>query len=423
MADNTSLAEAAQALFCALADYVLIKSGKNKLSQIFNFDNIPTYQAFEIVWNGEFEESIKSIYDKHTDTSSVSLAKIQDFLKKNVTWYQSSISIAKKLVEDIDKVIAGFKGIKKPKSTEIWFVRGDDDIMKNIQELFKKANNTQKGLNKTEDVGQKGTIFGDINKWSPADIYFATDQARAEIKKKLKDNPNKTGLTFDRLNELIADLILSGQLLPLSLKKTTKEVILQKVNFERDTEMEQIKKYAYNGTSNWKPYKKGSKETRDMKIFFNPSSPKDYIKVKHDVSTASFKCDVVYAGAEARAGSIGSINIFSSLVDLVDPSFAKSIKSTFDKGNKAFKEELEKYEKKIGGKPEPTKKGKKPTPLRASYDLERGEISALNVINNIMPPIKKWLNKDQEKSDNFIHIIYQYATSRTEDSGKFVIAK
>ena len=54
-------------------------------------------------------------------------------------------------------------------------------------------------------------------------------------------------------------------------------------------------------------------------------------------------------------------------------------------------------------------------------DLEK--ILALNVINKIMPKIISWLNQDKDRSNNFVRIIYEYSTSRTKDSGKFVIAK
>ena len=50
--------------------------------------------------------------------------------------------------------------------------------------------------------------------------------------------------------------------------------------------------------------------------------------------------------------------------------------------------------------------------------------NAMNIINRIMPILKNWFSKtDKKKVDDFIRIIYQYITSRTPLSGKFVIAK
>jgi hypothetical protein len=57
----------------------------------------------------------------------------------------------------------------------------------------------------------------------------------------------------------------------------------------------------------------------------------------------------------------------------------------------------------------------------------RGQASAINVINNVMPIIKDWFNRKDPKSlnqiDDFIRIMFEYVTSRTELSGRFVIAK
>lgn len=421
MADNTTLSESAQALFCALADYLQLKNVK--LETMFDLEEYPTYAAFKLIWNKQYDYKISDVFKKHIETPKITLSELEKFLTTNIDWYKSSVLIAKKLVEDIDKVVTGFKGIKKPKATEIWFVRGDNSVMKNIEILFKKANETQKKMNAVEAIGGRGVVFGDINKWSPADIYFASNQARDKIQKEVDNNPETSGYIFSSLNILIANLIAQGQLLPLSLKKQTKQVLLQKVNFDRQEELKVIEKYQYNGTSNWKAYKVNQPQTRDMKIFFNPSSPKDYIKIKHDVSTAAFKAEVVYAGAEAKAGSIGSIGIFTSILSIIDPQFGNSFEKTFENGNKQFKDEMKKWEKKYGKKPESPKKGQKATPLREEYENYRGVASAMNVINKIMPPMIAWLNKDKPRADNFVRLIYEYSTSRTQDSGRFVIAK
>ena len=85
--------------------------------------------------------------------------------------------------------------------------------------------------------------FGDINKWSPADIYFASNKARDKIQKVVDINSNKTGFIFSSLNILMSDLIEQGQLLPLSLKKQTREVVLLPVNFSRQEELKTISKF------------------------------------------------------------------------------------------------------------------------------------------------------------------------------------
>jgi hypothetical protein len=411
MADNTTLAESAQALFCAFADYAV--SNRVKLDDVLDTKEFPNYKVFRLGWHAKFKNTtVDSIFEKHIETPAVSLKMLEDFLEKNNEWYISSVLIAKKLIEDIDSVVRNFNGIKRPKSSEVWFVRGDKPIMKNIEVLFKAANATSKKMNSVEGA-KRSVTFGDINKWSPADIYFASDKARKVIEETVNANKgtNKTGFSFMDLNVLVSDLIETGQLLPLSLKKQTKSVILQKVNFDRTDELKSIKKYKYGGTSAWKVYKTNAPQTRDLKIYFTEAKS-DHIKIRHDASGGVIKAEYQAAGAEARGGSIGSIYILTDLIALVDESFARKLKSIYEKGNKEFKEKVMKFG------PKPTNPKDKKT-----FDAIRGEYSALSVTNAIFPPFIKWLNEDKDRADKLIRIMYQYITSRSEDSGKFVIAK
>jgi hypothetical protein len=411
MADNTTLAESAQALFCAFADYAV--SNHTKLDDIFDTKEFTNYNMFRLAWNGKFKgNGVESIFKKHIETPSVTLDMMEKFLNENPDWYISSILIAKKLIEDIDSIVRNFNGIKRPKSSEVWFVRGDKPIMKNIEELFKFANETSKEMNKVAG-SKKGVIFGDINKWSPADIYFASDKARKTIEESVNNNKgsNRRGFSFIELNIMVSDLIETGQLLPLSLKKQTKNVILQKVNFNRTDELETIKKYHYGGHSDWKVYRIASPQTRDLKVYFTDIKA-DHIKIRHDASSAAFKAEYQGANAEARGGSIGSSNIFGDLIDLVDSSFAKKFKSAYEKANKDYREKI----KNLGAKPTSAKDKK-------IYDEIRAQYSATLVTNVIFPPLIRWLDSDKERSDKFIRLIYQYITSRTEESSKFVIAK
>jgi hypothetical protein len=57
------------------------------------------------------------------------------------------------------------------------------------------------------------------------------------------------------------------------------------------------------------------------------------------------------------------------------------------------------------------------------FDFKRGEISAVNIINRIMPILKLWFSKKDPKVNEFIRLMFEYVTSRTQLSGKFVIAK
>ena len=61
------------------------------------------------------------------------------------------------------------------------------------------------------------------------------------------------------------------------------------------------------------------------------------------------------------------------------------------------------------------------------FDFERGAISAITIINRIMPILKEWFTRkhprDKKEIDIFVKILYSYITSRSPLSGKFVIAK
>jgi len=415
-------AESAQALFCALADYVQLKRGN--LDKLFNVDAIPTYKAFKVNWDGTYDNyKISTVFKKNIETDVTTLGILEKALIDNPDWYKSSVLIAKKLIEDIDSVVKNFKGIKKPKPTEIWFSRGDQAVMKNIELLFKIANKTRKEMNMIEGK-KKGIEFGQLNKWNPADIYFATDIARNKIEKELKNVSKKNGqcYLFSELNCLISDLIEDGQLLPLSLKKQTREVTLHKVNFDRQYELNQFANFSFAGfVTNFQKSTKGNLKTRSITVKFNPKESKYQFQVQHDVSNNDFKVSI--SGVEARGGGISSINVFASLVHPVDASQALIFKTTWRDAQKDFANWKIKWQKTYGPAPEGEQERKKGSPLRKQFEKDRDEASAILVSNKFMPEISKWLKTSQVKSDKFVKIIYEYATSRTEDSGKFIIAK
>ena len=278
--------------------------------------------------------------------------------------------------------------------------------MGNIEKLFKIANKSP--------ITEKNQVkFGNVNKWSPPDIYLATDKARGDISKALQ-NAKPKSYSFIDLNILTSNLIDSGDLLPLSLKKTTKTVQLQKVNFDKKDEIKALEKISLSPkkVTNWQPYKKvpfGTKgETRDMRAFLKNGGE---IKFRHDPSAKRFVAEFIGGGAEARGGSIGSIKLFCELFELVDKETSKKVLKEYQEGEKQYFIDLKLIENLRGTD-------------KKLFDHERGAISAINIINRIMPILKNWFTKtDQKKVDDFIKIIYQYITSRTPLSGKFIIAK
>ena len=397
MADKTALAESSQALFCAVADFL----GERKSDKLLDIKKYLTFTDFKRAVG----EQVISKAEKRIRTPVVTLSDIEEFLLKNNDWYKSSTLIALKLVKDITGIDTDFK-LKQEGFQKLFYFRGDQEVMGNIEKLFKIANASP--ITVANQVK-----FGNVNKWSPADIYLATEKARKDIgDAALKAKP-KT-YSFIDLNILTSNLIDSGDLLPLSLKKTTKTVQLQKVNFDKKSEIKALEKVSLSPkkVTNWQPYKKvsfGTKgETRDMRAFLNNGGE---IKFRHDPSAKRFVAEFIGGGAEARGGSIGSIKLFCELFALVDKETSRQVLKEYQEGEKLYFEDLKLIENLRG-------KDKK------LFDFERGSISALNIINRIMPILKNWFTKtDKKKVDDFIRIIYQYITSRTPLSGKFVIAK
>lgn len=398
MADKTALAESSQALFCSISDNL----GASNSNKILDLKVFPTYVDFKSKNESLVEDSFKRIF-----TPGVTLKDIENFLISNVDWYKSSVLIAKKLIEDITNIDKNYK-IKLKGYENIYYFRGDDEIMGNIQKLFTIAN-------KAPITKKKQASFGNINKWNPADIYLASKRAREVIVEDLR-TANPGAYNFTHLNTLTANLIDSGDLLPLSLKKTTSSVELVKVNFNREDELKYLSQISFKSVTNWKPYKpvefpkKG--ETRDIRIILNNDGE---IKLRHDPSAKRFVIEFIGGGAEARGGSIGSMKIFCELLGFVDKQTAIKLLKEYTDGEKEYLEQMAPIEK------------LKQSMDSKRFDHKRGEISAISIINRVMPIIKDWFSRTDKKSkaeiDDFIRIMFEYVTSRTENSGRFVIAK
>ena len=318
-------AEAAQALFCAIADYV----GENKIDKFFKAE---TYS--------EFSEKHRKTIDasfKHIKTTGVTLPSIEKFLrddeKKDGDWFKSSVNIATKLIKDLKKIDDDFGKIQGPGWADIFYYRGGaggDEVMENIEELFKVANKNEKS-------------FGDINKWSPADIYFASDAAKKRIQSQVDIN-KKQPKTFSFLifNQILNSLIESGDLLGVSLKKAPDEVKIYRINFTEEENNELLENVKYFDISD----NRGT--DRDVQIYFGSlSKSKPLFKIRHDPHSDSLsalstiKCEI--EGKHSRLGSIvgfGTGNPSGTgITDLwarVDPVFAKKLSKSFEEGVKNY---------------------------------------------------------------------------------------
>lgn len=419
MADSPKEGEAAQALFCAIADIL----GSAKVEKEFVLSKLPNYEVFK----KHYGKIIKDAYSA-TDMPQITLESIEKFLTDADGWYESSLNIACKMMKEITKISSKFSKIKAPRLQDIVYVRGakkekgrSSNAMENIATLFDVANKNEKNY------------FGDINKWSPADIYFVSKKANSEILKSVELATGKLSNSYDftDLNKLVAKLVDDGDLLPLSLKKAEKDAHVVLVNFKRSDEEKYIGDTRYYGVSDWsKRYTRTKPTTRDIKIYFSKDK-KDKLKIRHDPYSANYgvnkavKCEIEVTGAGGRGGSVVGIPLIAQIISRVDKKFGADLNSAFNDGIKKYAVELEKANKKFK-----VKTGVKlKSPGKEMYDEERATLSGLYVSNAIMPVIYEWFKSnegDKRKSvlnDKVVQKFIEYTSSRTEKSGRFVIAK
>jgi hypothetical protein len=94
--------------------------------------------------------------------------------------------------------------------------------------------------------------------------------------------------------------------------------------------------------------------------------------------------EFIGGGAEARGGSIGSMKIFCELLGFVDKPTATKLLKAYEDGEKKYFEEMKPIEKMRDSMNKANPK---------LFDHKRGEISAVNIINKVMPIIKDWFSR------------------------------
>ena len=423
MADTTALAESAQAIFCSIADNL----GVNKSPMVLDIKKYPTFSDFETNNKQLIASSLKRV------KVDVKIQEVYDFLVSNLGWYKSSVIIANSLVRDLKSIDKDFKIAQAGYSDgKMFYLRGDAEVMNLMAKLFKAANSSLITQLLKKDI-PKIIGFTDINKWSPADIYLANPTAKTRLQKELRESAKL--YTFDDLNSAVTELIDSGSLLPLSLKKTTSTAKLYKVNFDENEKAKLLRKIKFMGTSDWRPYKRlaktergswsafkkgGKTATRDLRLNINlGNGQKGEIKLRHDPSGTSGRFVIEFIGGGAEAGgSIGSTRLFHRIWSTIDRTAADDFLNAYNKGNAKFVAIKKSYnadkaflrEDKIGKVSE--------------YDHYMAIASAENIINKIMPGLKKWFRSNEGKnSQKLVRLMFQYVTSRDPLSAKFVIAK
>ena len=435
--DKTTLAESAQAIFCSLADYLGSSESNKRL-------DLKRYKTFEEFLS--FSQNKKDL-EKAQDFVKVdgNIKSVYEFLNQKNGWYESSIVIANKLVNDLKAIDPDYKIAKK--ENDYFYLRGNVGVMKDVAELWSIA--TKSNVTKEQQKRIPTFIgFKDINKWNPADIYLANKIGQDEISKELSEAKRDIkSYSFDFLNEKIKKLIDKGVLLPLSLKKTKTDAKLVKVNFVEASKDQVLKNVNFVGTTNWQPYKllgktredsfdnlsegKGGKTaTRDIKIMLSAEDSKQgEVKIRHDPSgdgnTGRFVIELIMKGDDAKGGSIASEISLFKLWKTIDSTAADKFLDAYNKGNKEFirlKTELLKNKTQYRTIKNKSKGDK------TKYDHYLAIASATNIVNGVMPIIKKWFNDnnkggDKSKSNKFLRLLYQIATSRSPLSCRFVIAK
>tara|TARA_Y100000296_G_C5153328_1_gene247607 strand:- start:30 stop:1637 length:1608 start_codon:yes stop_codon:yes gene_type:complete len=424
MAASTTDTESAQALFCALADYV----GTDKIDNVLNINIYPTFWHFSGYTDNnakgynsalkialreekkknrdldedEFTENFKTpskeqkdIWKTHNeyltkaysriDVAGVRLEKLKKILDDEASWYKSSCIIAKKLIDDIRGIQGSAPGggglfkIGNANWNNIYYYRGDSEVMGTIAELFKLANDH------TRKTPKGPKAFGDVNKWSPADMYFATDSC----KKALKDLTNRTGkgaLSFDKLNSTIANQIAAGQILPLSLKKVKDEAHLVKVNWDQKSKQGILDSVTYqtqpegnwakmkrkadiyttSGGFKWKmpsdgkgPIYKSTSHNRDIylkfKVIEGGKTKNVSMQFRHTPTSSGkpqrgLKVVLSYEAASAAAGQVVGIDPLCRLIAIHDKAFARQLKTTWQTGMRDFITEANAYNKVWGTK-------------------------------------------------------------------------
>jgi len=404
MADKTSLFESSQAWFSSYADVLGVQKSEKQLDT----EKYPTWDSFYSVFKKPFDAAYDRL-DVGIKGAVITKKQMADFLKENNDWYISSVLIAVELIKEIQTISR--YGIKPPGYQNLFYFRGDEGVMGKLEKIFKIANKSP--IYTASGAGQP---FGDVNKWSPADIYLASKKAFDTIQEEYKTaEANKGTYTFISLNKMMNSLIKDSEILPLSLKKTEKTAKLVKVNFDRKSEAKELEKITFLKTSDWKPYVRvpfGQKTVaRDIRVFIQNM---DEIKFRHDPSAKRFVVEYIPKIGSARGGSM-LLSIFINLMNQIDSKTAGNIDKAFNKG-------LQDYNKEVA----PLLKLKDKLPKK-QFDFERGAISATNIVNRVMPILFKWFNRKDPKSkkqiNEFTRSIFAYMTSRSPNSGRFVIAK
>ena len=420
----TDEAEGAQALFCHIADVLGDKETKKQFKPFLSGKE--NSSSFFV----KYKDIVNKAYATNAVKTTKSKDRIIEYIKNNDDWFMSSLKIAEYLITEIDDISQKFRSIKKPGVQDLFYRHGDDEIMDVMAKLFKSANEQNAKIQGTK-------FFGDINKWTPADIYFASAKAKRIFNELVNNSETKKGnLTFAELNETIGDNIASGDLLPLSLKKVDKEVVVKQVNFSRkkeekllaDTFCTGVQKYVpMTGTLKYtnKSFKLNYSGGRDIYVLVESGGQAGRLQFRHTPASGGrpskgFKTVFSYKGSAALGGQVVGIPILTNLIATVDQQFASKLRGIFNKFYVEFEKAMNAY-KTIGGGDRRYNSNDKN--LKNQFNDDVGAISALTIMNPLRKEIDSYFKIKGKKQDNVVRALFAYTASRTVNSAPFVIAK
>ena len=442
---TTTKAESAQALICSLADLL----GDDKFDKFFDGSEIQSKVAtYAELKKKVGVEKLKKAYNR-IRIGGIAQSLLEKFLNDEPSWYESSMKIARELINQIKTQVDPDFNFDAPGFQNMFYFRGDDDLMGTISELFKSAN-TQ------SSIANNQKKFGDINKWSPADMYFGSNKAVKDLKTLNTDPETKSNnLTFAELNNLIFDLIDEGELLPLSLKKVEQEkVIIEKVNFKRSDEEKKLANFKITGVEPYKEMKAndgkklynlvkvgnknrfvfncnadgtiGQKGARDIYLTYDIKGGKPgRIQFRHTPASGGkpsrgIKIVIQITGTSALAGQIVGIPQLVNAIKEADKQFAQKIQTKYDELYKNFEKQANLYLEYGGGK-KLYGGGKKE---KDEFNTDFGVISGVELMNPLRVLLKEYFEKYRTKKvQNVGRAMFAYATSRSVESGSFVIVK
>tara|TARA_B100000900_G_scaffold386199_1_gene376468 strand:+ start:485 stop:1834 length:1350 start_codon:yes stop_codon:yes gene_type:complete len=442
---TTTKAESAQALICSLADLL----GGNNFEKLFDGSEIqPKVATYAELKKKVGAEKLKKSYNR-IRIGGIAQSLLEKFLNDEPSWYESSMKIAREMINQIKTKVDPDFNFDAPGFQNMFYFRGDDDLMGTISELFKSAN-TQ------SSIANNQKKFGDINKWSPADMYFGSNKAVKDLKTLNTDPETKSNnLTFVELNSLIFDLIDEGELLPLSLKKVEQEkVIIEKVNFKRSDEEKKLANFKITGVEPYKEMKAndgkklyklvkvknknrfvfncnddgtvGQKGARDIYLTYDIKGGKPgRIQFRHTPASGGkpsrgIKIVIQITGTSALAGQIVGIPQLVNAIKEADKQFAQKIQTKYDELYKNFEKQANLYLEYGGGK-KLYGGGKKE---KDEFNTDFGVISGVELMNPLRVLLKEYFEKYRTKKvQNVGRAMFAYATSRSVESGSFVIVK